>query len=61
MTDFNFPKALAKEEIIENKNIENVELVDDYTKFIENYNGHGLVITGSLYFISEVKARLNFE
>ncbi len=61
VTDFNFPKALAKEEIIENKNIENVELVDDYTKFIENYNGHGLVITGSLYFISEVKARLNFE
>ncbi len=61
VTDFNFPKALSKEEIIENKNIENVELVDDYTKFIENYNGHGLVITGSLYFISEVKARLNFE
>ncbi|WP_241486455.1 hypothetical protein, partial [Staphylococcus epidermidis] len=29
--------------------------------FIENYEGDGLIITGSLYFISEVKAKINFN
>ena len=35
-------------------------LVDDCVRFIENYEGEGLLITGSLYFISEVKAKVTF-
>lgn len=61
ITDFDFPKALSKEEIAENINRDNVELVDDYVEFLENYDGKGLIITGSLYFISEVKSKTNFD
>ena len=38
--------------------LDNLHLIDDYVDFIENYEGDGLIITGSLYFISEVKAKL---
>ncbi|PXX85361.1 bifunctional folylpolyglutamate synthase/dihydrofolate synthase [Staphylococcus warneri] len=61
ITDFDFPKALSKEEIAENINKENIELIDDYVEFLENYDGKGLIITGSLYFISEVKSKTNFD
>lgn len=61
IADFDFPKALTKEEIAEEINFENIELVDDYVQFIENYQGEGLIITGSLYFISEVKAKTKFN
>ena len=61
IADFDFPKALTKEEIAEEINFENIELVDDYVQFIENYQGEGLIITGSLYFISEVKAKTKFK
>ena len=58
IADFEFPKALAKEEIAEELKLDNLHLIDDYVDFIENYEGDGLIITGSLYFISEVKAKL---
>lgn len=60
ITEFDFPKAMTKEDISNEINFEQKELVDDYASFIENYSGHALIITGSLYFISEVKAKVNF-
>src|SRR5699024_8572861 len=59
VTDFDFPRALTKEEIFEEVRYDQKELVDDYVKFIENYEGEALVITASLYFISEVKSKVN--
>ncbi|MGO2077305.1 MAG: bifunctional folylpolyglutamate synthase/dihydrofolate synthase, partial [Staphylococcus equorum] len=56
VTDFDFPRALTKDAIFEEIRFDQKELVDDYVKFIETYEGDGLIITGSLYFISEVKA-----
>lgn len=61
LADFDFPKALTKEEIADETNLDNVELVEDYVQFIENYTGEGLIITGSLYFISEIKAKIKFN
>jgi len=61
ITDFDFPKALSKEEISDEVKYDAKALVDDYVSFIETYNGKGLVITGSLYFISEVKSKVNFN
>ncbi|MGI2243008.1 bifunctional folylpolyglutamate synthase/dihydrofolate synthase [Staphylococcus cohnii] len=60
ITDFDFPKACTKEEIYDEIRFDQKETVDDFVRFIENYEGQGLVITGSLYFISEVKAKVNF-
>lgn len=60
ITDFDFPKACTKKEIYDEIRFEQKETVDDFVRFIENYEGQGLVITGSLYFISEVKAKVNF-
>ena len=40
--------------------LENIEFIDDYVSFIKNYDGDGLLITGSLYFISEVKSNTEF-
>lgn len=59
-TEFDFPKALTKEELAEDVNVENIEFIDDYLEFINRYDGDGLLITGSLYFISEVKAKAQF-
>lgn len=59
-TEFDFPKALTKEELAEDVNVENIEFIDDYLDFINRYEGDGLLITGSLYFISEVKAKTQF-
>lgn len=60
ITDFDFPKACTKEEIYDEIRFDQKETVDDFVRFIENYEGQGLVITGSLYFISEVKAKVSF-
>ncbi|HJF67911.1 MAG TPA: bifunctional folylpolyglutamate synthase/dihydrofolate synthase [Staphylococcus kloosii] len=60
ITEFDFPRAMTKEDISEEIDFGQKELVDDYASFIENYDGHALIITGSLYFISEVKAKVNF-
>ncbi|GGG83749.1 bifunctional folylpolyglutamate synthase/dihydrofolate synthase [Staphylococcus pragensis] len=59
-TEFDFPKALSKDELAESINIDNIQFVDDYVEFINQYEGEGLLITGSLYFISEVKAKTQF-
>ncbi|MCD8914937.1 bifunctional folylpolyglutamate synthase/dihydrofolate synthase [Staphylococcus simulans] len=61
ITDFDFYRAKPKEEIAEEAENFNPILIDDYNTFIENYDGDTLVITGSLYFISEVKAKVDFE
>lgn len=61
VTEFDFPKALPKEEIVDNIEDDNIQLVDDYVDFIQNYNGEALIVTGSLYFISEVKAKIDFD
>ena len=36
-------------------------IIDDYVDFINHYDGEGLLITGSLYFISEVKSKVEFN
>ncbi|MCI2929378.1 bifunctional folylpolyglutamate synthase/dihydrofolate synthase [Staphylococcus haemolyticus] len=59
-TEFDFPKALTKDELSEQVNLEHIEFIDDYVSFINNYDGNGLLITGSLYFISEVKSETEF-
>ena len=51
----------TKEAIFDEVRFEQKALVDDYVKFIESYEGDGLIITGSLYFISEVKAKVDFS
>lgn len=52
---------MTKDELSEQVNLEHIEFIDDYVSFINNYDGNGLLITGSLYFISEVKVKLNFK
>ena len=59
-TEFDFPKALTKDELSEQVDLEHIEFIDDYVSFINNYDGNGLLITGSLYFISEVKSKTEF-
>ncbi|MCE4955586.1 bifunctional folylpolyglutamate synthase/dihydrofolate synthase [Staphylococcus haemolyticus] len=59
-TEFDFLKALTKDELSEQVNLEHIEFIDDYVSFIKNYEGNGLLITGSLYFISEVKSKTEF-
>lgn len=61
IVDFEFLKVLVKEEIVEELKLDNLYLIDDYVDFIENYEGDGLIIIGSLYFISEVKVKINFN
>ncbi|GEP78609.1 bifunctional folylpolyglutamate synthase/dihydrofolate synthase [Staphylococcus carnosus] len=61
MTDFDFHRAKPKEEIAAEAETFEPILVDNYVDFIENYQGDALIITGSLYFISEVKAKVNFN
>ncbi len=55
-----FRKRYARRNLGSIENDE-IQLVDDYVEFIKNYQGDTLVITGSLYFISEVKSKLDFE
>ena len=59
-TEFDFPKALTKDKLSEQVNLEHIEFIDDYVSFIKKYDGNGLLITGSLYFISEVKSKTEF-
>ncbi|RIO60656.1 bifunctional folylpolyglutamate synthase/dihydrofolate synthase, partial [Staphylococcus haemolyticus] len=44
-TEFDFPKALTKDELSEQVNLEHIEFIDDYVSFIKNYEGNGLLIT----------------
>lgn len=61
VTHFNFPKALPMEKLYAEIESEHKSMVDDYVSFIQNYQGDALLITGSLYFISEVKSKLGFN
>lgn len=55
VTTFDFPKALPIDAVYDYLEHHHIEKVQDYPQFIEQYDGELLVVTGSLYFISEVK------
>lgn len=58
VTTFDFPKALPIDAIYENVEHSHIEKVKNYREFIESYEGDLLIITGSLYFISDVRKLL---
>lgn len=60
VTGFEFPKALPKQTLYDEVDFEDKTLIDDYVDFIKNYQGEALLITGSLYFISEVKSKMGY-
>ena len=55
VTTFDFPKALPIDAVYDYLEHHHIEKVQDYPQFIEKYDGELLVVTGSLYFISEVR------
>lgn len=55
VTTFDFPKALPIDAVYDYLEYHHIEKVQDYPQFIEKYDGELLVVTGSLYFISEVR------
>lgn len=55
VTTFDFPKALPIDAVYDYLEHRHIEKVQDYPQFIEKYDGELLVVTGSLYFISEVR------
>ncbi|MEB8264455.1 bifunctional folylpolyglutamate synthase/dihydrofolate synthase [Mammaliicoccus sciuri] len=55
VTTFDFPKALPIDAVYDYLEHHYIEKVQDYPQFIEQYDGELLVVTGSLYFISEVR------
>ncbi|NKD47264.1 bifunctional folylpolyglutamate synthase/dihydrofolate synthase [Mammaliicoccus sciuri] len=55
VTTFDFPKALPIDTVYDYLEHHHIEKVQDYPQFIEKYDGELLVVTGSLYFISEVR------
>ncbi|UXR70498.1 bifunctional folylpolyglutamate synthase/dihydrofolate synthase [Staphylococcus sp. IVB6246] len=61
VTTFDFPKALPMEKLYNEIESDEKSMVDDYVSFIQNYEGNALLITGSLYFISEVKTKLGYH
>ncbi|EGQ0289447.1 bifunctional folylpolyglutamate synthase/dihydrofolate synthase [Staphylococcus pseudintermedius] len=61
VTGFDFLKALPKQTLYDEIEFGQKSMVDDYISFINNYDGDALLITGSLYFISEVKSKVDFN
>ena len=55
VTTFDFPKALPIDAVYDYLEHHHIEKVQYYPQFIEQYDGELLVVTGSLYFISEVR------
>lgn len=55
VTTFDFPKALPIDAVYDYLEHDHIEKIQNYNSFIDEYNGELLVITGSLYFISEVR------
>lgn len=55
VTTFDFRKALPIDAVYDYLEHHHIEKVQDYPQFIEQYDGELLVVTGSLYFISEVR------
>lgn len=58
VTEFDFPKALPVDTIYESVEHDRKMKIKEYGEFIKHYNGDLLLVTGSLYFISAVKAYL---
>ncbi|ULG73547.1 bifunctional folylpolyglutamate synthase/dihydrofolate synthase [Macrococcus brunensis] len=58
VTEFDFPKALPVDTIYESVEHDQKMKIKEYGEFINHYNGDLLLVTGSLYFISAVKAYL---
>lgn len=59
ITDFDFPNALPADTIYEAVDHSEKYKVKDYKNFIETFDGEMLLVTGSLYFISEIKQYFN--
>lgn len=59
VTHFDFPKALSMRVLYEAVPHPNKHEVNDFKLFIEEFDGDMLLVTGSLYFISEVKQHMN--
>lgn len=59
VTEFEFFKSLPVEDIYQSVSHPHKRIVYDYKKFIDEFDGDLLLITGSLYFISEVKQHFN--
>lgn len=61
ITEFDFYRARKIEEIKSAVAHPNSHVVDDYIKYIDEFDGDVLLVTGSLYFISNVKQHFNKE
>src|SRR5699024_1601095 len=55
VTEFDFYRRMPIDKILESVNHQNVKQVDDYIKFVDEFDGDVLLCTGSLYFISYIK------
>lgn len=61
VTEFDFFKAEDGEVLFNSIDHPNKHFVKDYIDYIKNFDGELLLVTGSLYFISEVKQGLRAE
>lgn len=59
ITEFDFYRARKIEDIKSAVAHPNSHVVDDYIKYIDEFDGDVLLVTGSLYFISNVKQHFN--
>lgn len=59
ITEFDFYRARKIENIKSAVSHPNSHVVDDYIKYIDEFDGDVLLVTGSLYFISNVKQYFN--
>lgn len=59
ITEFDFYRARKLEDIKSAVAHPNSHVVDDYIKYIDEFDGDVLLVTGSLYFISNVKQHFN--
>ena len=55
VTTFDYPKALPADSLYEEGDHDYKGIVKDYREFIEHFEGDLLLVTGSLYFVSQVK------
>lgn len=61
VTEFDFFKAEDGEVLFNSIEHPDKHFVKDYIEYIKNFDGEMLLVTGSLYFISEVKQGLRAE
>lgn len=59
VTEFDFFKGMPVGDIYKTVTHDNKEIVENFNHYIENFDGDVLLVTGSLYFISEVKQHFN--